>query len=100
MKEIVSAAPPPPPLVHNQFESVKELFNKYVVPTYARFDLAFTIDDQTLEDDTEVSYQMSHYYVPEQARGVRFDDPAFGIAWPLPNPIVSERDRQFADFAT
>jgi acetylornithine aminotransferase/acetylornithine/N-succinyldiaminopimelate aminotransferase len=41
MKEIVSA-PPPPPLVHNQFESVKELFNKYVMPTYARFDLAFT----------------------------------------------------------
>lgn len=40
MKEIVSP-PPPPPLVHNQFESVKELFNKYVVPTYARFDLAF-----------------------------------------------------------
>lgn len=42
MKEIVSAPPPPPPLVHNQFESVKELFNKYVVPTYARFDIAFT----------------------------------------------------------
>jgi len=39
MKDIV---PSPPPLVHNQFESVKELFNKYVVPTYARFDLAFT----------------------------------------------------------
>jgi len=39
MKDIV---PPPPPLVHNQFESVKELFNKYVVPSYARFDLAFT----------------------------------------------------------
>jgi acetylornithine/N-succinyldiaminopimelate aminotransferase len=39
MKDIV---PPPPPLVHNQFESVKELFNKYVVPTYSRFDLAFT----------------------------------------------------------
>jgi dTDP-4-dehydrorhamnose 3,5-epimerase len=55
---------------------------------------------QTLEDDTEVSYQMSHYYVAEQARGVRFDDPAFGIAWPLPNPTVSERDRQYADFAT
>ena len=41
MKEIVSP-PPPPPLVHNQFESVKELFNKYVLPTYARFDIAFT----------------------------------------------------------
>jgi len=39
MKDVV---PPPPPLVHNQFESVKELFNKYVVPSYARFDLAFT----------------------------------------------------------
>ncbi len=39
MKEVV---PAPPPLVYNQFESVKELFNKYVVPTYARFDLAFT----------------------------------------------------------
>jgi len=42
MKEIVSVPPPPPPLVHNQFESVKELFNKYAVPTYARFDIAFT----------------------------------------------------------
>jgi acetylornithine aminotransferase/acetylornithine/N-succinyldiaminopimelate aminotransferase len=42
MKEIVSTPPAPPPLVHNQFESVKELFNKYVVPSYARFDLAFT----------------------------------------------------------
>lgn len=55
---------------------------------------------QTLQDDSEVHYQMSHHYVPEQARGVRFDDPAFGIDWPLPNPVVSERDRQYADFAT
>lgn len=39
MKEIV---PAPPPIVHNQFETVRELFNKYVIPTYARFDLAFT----------------------------------------------------------
>jgi dTDP-4-dehydrorhamnose 3,5-epimerase len=41
---------------------------------------------------------MSHHYVPEQARGVRFDDPAFGIDWPRPDPIVSDRDRQFPDF--
>jgi acetylornithine/N-succinyldiaminopimelate aminotransferase len=34
--------PPPPPIIHNQFECVKELFNRYVVPSYARFDLAFT----------------------------------------------------------
>jgi acetylornithine aminotransferase/acetylornithine/N-succinyldiaminopimelate aminotransferase len=39
MKEIVS---PPPPIVHNQFETVKELFNQYVVPSYGRYDLAFT----------------------------------------------------------
>ena len=37
---------------------------------------------QTLEDDVDVAYQMSHRYVPEAARGVRWDDPAFGIAWP------------------
>ncbi len=53
---------------------------------------------QTLEDSTEVSYQMSHHYAPDQARGVRFNDPAFGIEWPLPDQIVSERDRQYGDF--
>ena len=53
---------------------------------------------QTLVDDSEVHYQMSHHYVPEQARGVRFDDPAFGIEWPRPDAIVSDRDRQFPDF--
>jgi dTDP-4-dehydrorhamnose 3,5-epimerase len=53
---------------------------------------------QVLEDGSEVHYQMSHHYVAEQARGVRFDDAAFAIEWPLPNPIVSERDRQFSDF--
>ncbi len=53
---------------------------------------------QTLEDASEVHYQMSHHYVPAAARGVRFDDPAFGIDWPGPDPIVSERDRQFPDF--
>ena len=37
---------------------------------------------QTLEDDTEVLYQMSHRYVPEAARGVRWDDPALAIEWP------------------
>ena len=37
---------------------------------------------QTLEDETEVFYQMSEFYSPEHARGVRWDDPAFGIKWP------------------
>jgi dTDP-4-dehydrorhamnose 3,5-epimerase len=53
---------------------------------------------QTLERRSEVHYQMSHHYVSEQARGVRFDDPAFGIEWPLPDPVISERDRGFPDF--
>jgi dTDP-4-dehydrorhamnose 3,5-epimerase len=55
---------------------------------------------QTLTDDAEVLYQMGAPYVPEAARGVRFDDPAFAIDWPPVDGqrIVSERDRAFADF--
>ena len=54
---------------------------------------------QTLVDDTEVNYQMSYHYVPEAARGARFDDPAFGIEWPDADPrIMSERDRTYPDF--
>jgi dTDP-4-dehydrorhamnose 3,5-epimerase len=53
---------------------------------------------QTLEDDTEVLYQMSHHHVPEAARGVRWDDPAFGIEWPAAGErIISERDRAWPD---
>src|SRR5882762_5631992 len=48
---------------------------------------------QTLADNTEVAYQISEYYHPESARGVRWDDPAFGIDWPLPVTTMSERDR-------
>jgi len=48
---------------------------------------------QTLEDETEVFYQMSAYYHQESARGVRWDDPAFGIDWPLALSVISERDR-------
>jgi dTDP-4-dehydrorhamnose 3,5-epimerase len=48
---------------------------------------------QTLEPDTEVSYQMSHPYVPDAAIGVRWDDPAFGIEWPLEVAAMSAADR-------
>lgn len=48
---------------------------------------------QTLVDDTEVAYQMSEFYAPALAGGVRYDDPAIGIAWPLPVTAISERDR-------
>ncbi|WP_347258888.1 dTDP-4-dehydrorhamnose 3,5-epimerase [Methylocaldum sp.] len=50
---------------------------------------------QTLTNDTEVFYQMSEFYYPECARGVRWDDPRFGISWPLPDPIVSDKDRSY-----
>jgi dTDP-4-dehydrorhamnose 3,5-epimerase len=48
---------------------------------------------QTLTDDAEVFYQMSEFYDPQCASGIRWDDPAIGIRWPLENPILSERDR-------
>jgi dTDP-4-dehydrorhamnose 3,5-epimerase len=53
---------------------------------------------QTLADDTEVHYQMSEFYSEELAGGVRWNDPAFGIAWPLPHPILSPKDAAYADF--
>jgi dTDP-4-dehydrorhamnose 3,5-epimerase len=57
---------------------------------------------QTLVDDSEVLYMMGHEYVPEAARGVRWDDPAFGIEWPAPPPggrTISPRDAAYADYA-
>ena len=53
---------------------------------------------QTLDDDTEVFYQMSEFYAPESARGVRWDDPAFGISWPIPDKIISAKDELFQNF--
>lgn len=48
---------------------------------------------QCLTEDCEVFYQMSEFYVPELARGVCWNDPAVGIRWPLPDPVLSARDR-------
>jgi len=59
---------------------------------------AFAHGFQTLENDTEVFYQMSQYYSPEHARGVRWDDPAFGIRWPEDERIIVERDRNYPYF--
>ena len=54
---------------------------------------------QTLVDDTVVYYQMSEYYDAALARGVRWNDPAFQMAWPEKPRSMSERDRSFPDFA-
>ena len=53
----------------------------------------------TLTADVEVFYQMSQYYHPESGRGVRWNDPAFDIEWPVAAPRVSERDNGYPDFA-
>jgi len=53
---------------------------------------------QTLEHNTEVFYQMSQYYSPKHSRGVRWDDPAFGIQWPSGERVIVERDRTYPDF--
>lgn len=47
---------------------------------------------QTQVDDTEVSYQVSGPYVPAEEQGIRWDDPEFGISWPIPVTVISERD--------
>jgi dTDP-4-dehydrorhamnose 3,5-epimerase len=52
----------------------------------------------TLEDRTEVFYQMSAFYNAESAKGVRWNDPAFGIRWPSEVRVISERDRNYPDF--
>jgi dTDP-4-dehydrorhamnose 3,5-epimerase len=53
---------------------------------------------QTLDDDSEVFYQMSEFYAPECARGVRWNDPAFGIQWPSDERTISLRDDTYPDF--
>lgn len=52
----------------------------------------------TLEDDSEVFYQMSQAFVPDQGVGVRWDDPAFEIEWPGEVAVISERDANYPDY--
>lgn len=53
---------------------------------------------QTLEADAEVGYLISEFYAPEAASGVRFNDPCFGIDWPLPIAAISPKDAEWPDF--
>ncbi len=52
---------------------------------------------KTLLPDSEVFYQMSEFHAPEAARGLRWNDPALAIRWPVGEPIMSERDRAYPD---
>jgi dTDP-4-dehydrorhamnose 3,5-epimerase len=54
----------------------------------------------TLQDETEVFYQVSEFYNPESERGLRYDDPAFNIQWPLDVQVISEKDRRWPLYPT
>ena len=58
----------------------------------------FAYGFQTLEDDTEVTYQVSQFYAPQAERGARYDDPAFGIMWPLEVVVIS-KDKSWSDYS-
>ncbi len=63
----------------------------YIPPGYAH-------GFQTLEDHSEVFYQMAEFYAPDYARGVRWNDPAFGIIWPEVPQMIAARDQAYPDF--
>jgi dTDP-4-dehydrorhamnose 3,5-epimerase len=54
---------------------------------------------QALEDNTETTYHVGEFYTPGAEGGLRFDDPALGLTWPLPVSVISEKDTQWAPFA-
>ncbi len=54
---------------------------------------------QTLVDETEVIYQVSQFYTPGSERGIRYDDPAFRVHWPLAVQVISDKDRSWPDYS-
>jgi dTDP-4-dehydrorhamnose 3,5-epimerase len=54
---------------------------------------------QALRDETELLYLIGTRFVPQAAAGLRWDDPQFGIPWPLPVSVISDRDRQLPTYA-
>lgn len=53
---------------------------------------------QTLMDNTETFYQASQFYSPESERGLRYDDPALGIEWPIDVQVISDKDESWPDY--
>ncbi|MBV8359258.1 MAG: dTDP-4-dehydrorhamnose 3,5-epimerase [Deltaproteobacteria bacterium] len=72
------------------FELTAENRNALYIPK------GFAHGFQTLTDNAEIVYQISAFYEPESAAGYRYDDPTFGIAWPLPVTVISDRDLSWA----
>lgn len=74
-----------------------ELTSKNHLALYVPVDFAHGF--QTLDDNSEILYQMTTPYVPDSGRGLRWNDPAFHIDWPLVNPILNDRDKTYPDFS-
>lgn len=53
----------------------------------------------TLEDNTEAVYQVSEFYTPAAEQGIRWDDPAFGIKWPINVEVISDKDANWPRYA-
>jgi dTDP-4-dehydrorhamnose 3,5-epimerase len=77
----------PTRLQHVSVELTADNHRALYVPPY------FAHGYQTLTDDTEVSYQVNQAYTPGTERGLRYDDPALGLSWPVPVTVISEKDR-------
>lgn len=74
------------------FELTEENRHRLYIPK------GFAHGFQTLTDDVEIGYLISTFYEPSASAGVRYDDPAFGIEWPLPVSVISEKDKSWPDF--
>ena len=77
---------------HRGFELTSANRHQLYVPA------GFAHGQQALTENAEIGYLISEFYVPDAARGIRFDDPGLDIAWPLEPTVVSERDRSWPDF--
>ena len=74
------------------FELAEENHKSLFVPG------GFAVGYQTLRDDSEVAYLVSEFYVPGAEEGVRYNDPAFGVHWPVEVSVISEKDRSWPDY--
>jgi dTDP-4-dehydrorhamnose 3,5-epimerase len=91
--------------VKSKHEAVNSEGSAYRLPLTAQHKMlyvpkGFAHGFLTLEDDTEIFYHMSEFYVPGQGRGVRWNDPAFGIEWPGEITLISDQDKAYPDFVT
>lgn len=91
---IVDLRPASPTYLRWQgFELTSDNHHQLYVPA------GFAHGFQSLCADSEVGYLISEFYAPAAAAGVRYDDPAFAIAWPLHVAVLSDKDKSWPDFA-